>query len=63
MICPGWQGSERGHDLPRVSQLLEAALAGHRHSCSIFHTRSVPETFWNKLAVALPKGNPPSFLF
>ena len=57
------RGSERRHDLPRVSQLLETALAGHRHSCGIFHTKSAPGTFSNKLAVALPQVSPPLFLF
>lgn len=33
-------------------------MAGPRHSCGIFHTRSTPGTFWNKLAVALPQSQP-----
>lgn len=38
-------------------------LGGHGHSCSIFHTKSAPGTFWNKLAVALSEASSPSFLF
>lgn len=49
--------------MPRFPQLWGMALAGHRHSCSIFYTKSALGTYWNKMAVALPKVSLPPFLF